>query len=91
MCIRDSDTTGEKDFEEFFTDNEELDLDRFKDIGVIKNTATFDADKLDAFSDSISSFKNSGKWRKSDILKLYFDILTDFDHKDTGKDLDGRM
>ena len=32
-----SDTTGEKDFEEFFTDNETLDMKRFENLGVIKN------------------------------------------------------
>ena len=31
-----SDTTGEKDFEEFFTDNEDLDMDRFDTVGAIK-------------------------------------------------------
>ena len=29
-----SDTTGEKDFEEFFTDNEDLDMKRFETVGV---------------------------------------------------------
>jgi UDP-N-acetylglucosamine 4,6-dehydratase len=32
-----SDTTGEKDFEEFFTENETLDMDRFQNLGIIKN------------------------------------------------------
>ncbi|MDF1877759.1 UDP-N-acetylglucosamine 4,6-dehydratase, partial [Sulfurimonas sp. SAG-AH-194-L11] len=34
-----SDTTGEKDFEEFFTENETLDMDRFQNLGIIKNEA----------------------------------------------------
>ena len=42
-----SDTTGEKDFEEFFTDKETLDMDRFKNLGVIKNEANFSSNKLD--------------------------------------------
>jgi hypothetical protein len=37
-----SDTTGEKDFEEFFTDNEDLDMERFRTIGVIKNQPDYD-------------------------------------------------
>ena len=36
-----SDTTGEKDFEEFFTDNEDLDMERFATVGVIKNQPDF--------------------------------------------------
>ena len=41
-----SDTTGEKDFEEFFTDNENLDMDRFDTVGIIKNQPDFDEGKL---------------------------------------------
>ena len=37
MFLFESDTTGEKPFEEFFTKDEILDLDKFKDIGIIKN------------------------------------------------------
>ena len=44
-----SDTTGEKDFEEFFTDNEDLDMERFETVGVIKNQPDFDEAKLDDF------------------------------------------
>jgi UDP-N-acetylglucosamine 4,6-dehydratase len=45
----DSDTTGEKDFEEFFTADESLDMNRFQSIGVIRNKPAFDADQLDHF------------------------------------------
>ena len=41
-----SDTTGEKDYELFYTDNEVLDMDRFKNLGVIKNTPKFNEVKL---------------------------------------------
>ena len=44
-----SDTSGEKHFEEFFTDKEVLDMTRFKSIGVIKNEAKFDNIKLENF------------------------------------------
>jgi FlaA1/EpsC-like NDP-sugar epimerase len=44
-----SDTTGEKDFEEFFTENETLDMDKFQNLGVIKNDLDFDATKLEKF------------------------------------------
>ena len=36
-----SDTTGEKDFEEFFTDNEDLDMKRLETVGVIRNQPEF--------------------------------------------------
>ena len=86
-----SDTTGEKDFEEFFTDNEDLDMDRFETVGVINNHPTFEESKLDAFMDGIKALRNKGTWAKDDITKLYFGLLPEFAHKETGKYLDQRM
>ena len=86
-----SDTTGEKDFEEFFTDNEDLDMERFEAVGVIKNQPDFDEAKLDDFMDGIEALRKKGAWAKDDIVKLYFGLLPEFAHKETGKYLDQRM
>jgi FlaA1/EpsC-like NDP-sugar epimerase len=86
-----SDTTGEKDFEEFFTDNEDLDMERFETVGVIKNQADFDEAKLDDFMHGIEALREKGTWAKDDIVKLYFGLLPEFAHKETGKYLDQRM
>jgi FlaA1/EpsC-like NDP-sugar epimerase len=86
-----SDTTGEKDFEEFFTDNEDLDMERFETVGVIRNQPDFDEAKLDDFIDGIEVLRAKGTWTKGDIVKLYFGLLPEFAHKETGKYLDQRM
>jgi FlaA1/EpsC-like NDP-sugar epimerase len=86
-----SDTSGEKDFEEFFTDNEVLDMDRFKNLGVIKNEADFDTNLLDNFIEVISELRNQQVWGKAPIVDLFNLMIPDFDHKETGKYLDGRM
>ena len=86
-----SDTTGEKDFEEFFTDNEVLDMDRFENLGVIKNEADFSEEKLNNFTSTISAMKEKREWKKEEIVKLFFTMLPDFGHKETGKYLDNRM
>jgi FlaA1/EpsC-like NDP-sugar epimerase len=86
-----SDTTGEKDFEEFFTDNENLDIDRFQTLGVIKNQPEFDEAKLDDFINGIEDLRKKGTWSKDNIVKLYFGLLPEFAHKETGKYLDQRM
>ena len=67
-----SDTTGEKDFEEFYTDNEILDMDRFKNLGVIKNEAIFNNSKLENFESTIRSLRNSLPWNKKDIVDQFF-------------------
>ena len=86
-----SDTTGEKDFEEFFTDNEDLDMELFETVGIIKNQPDFDETKLDDFMKGIESLREKGTWTKDDIVKLYFGLLPEFAHKETGKYLDQRM
>ena len=86
-----SDTTGEKDFEEFFTNNEILDMERFDTVGVIQNQPNFDEAKLDEFTDGIDALRMKADWTKDDIVKLYFDFLPEFAHKETGKYLDQKM
>lgn len=86
-----SDTTGEKDFEEFFTDAEDLDMERFETIGVIRNQPSFDEARLDNFMDGIEVLREKGAWTKDDIVELYLGILPAFAHKETGKYLDQRM
>ena len=86
-----SDTTGEKDVEEFFTDNEDLDMGRFDTVGVIRNQPDFDEDKLDEFMDGVRGLRAKATWSKNDLVKLYFGLLPEFSHKETGKYLDQKM
>ena len=86
-----SDTSGEKDFEEFFTENETLDLKRFKNLGIIKNKAIYDQVLLDSFLENIEALNKQTNWNKKSIVDLFHHIIPDFDHKETGKYLDERM
>lgn len=86
-----SDTTGEKDFEEFFTNEEVLDMVRFENLGIIKNELNYHNDKLELFNDTISKLKESRKWSKDDIVELFHVMIPDFGHKETGKYLDAKM
>ena len=86
-----SDTTGEKDFEEFFTANEVLDMEQFKSIGVIKNEALSDRIGIEAFQRGITDLKQRRQWTKRDLVELFNAVLPEFAHKETGKYLDERM
>lgn len=86
-----SDTTGEKDFEEFFTKSEELDLKRFKSLGIIKNDAIYSNEKLNYFEETINSLKVNKRWNKQQIVKLFYHMIPSFGHKETGKYLDNKM
>lgn len=86
-----SDTTGEKDFEEFYTGNETLDMTRFHNLGVIKNELEFDNQALDEFTQYIDGRKGSRSWTKEEIVALFCKMIPDFGHKETGKYLDAKM
>lgn len=86
-----SDTTGEKDFEEFFTDSEILDLERFESLGVIKNALDLNEEKLIHFESIINGLKQKGAWRKEEIVKLFHEMIPNFGHEEKGKYLDSKM
>jgi FlaA1/EpsC-like NDP-sugar epimerase len=86
-----SDTTGEKDFEEFFTDKEALDMARFDNLGVIKNEPLYQQELLTLFEQKIASYKQEKSWTKEQIVELFHQMIPDFGHKETGKYLDSKM
>lgn len=86
-----SDTTGEKDFEEFFTENETLDMERFKNLGVIKNDPEYDEELLELFTNKIESFSATLTWTKKEIVELFFKLIPNFEYEDKGKYLDSKM
>lgn len=87
----DSDTTGEKDFEEFFTAKETLDMERFSKLGVIKNDPLFDEEKLNQFTSFIVEKKSNFSWTKEELVEQFKLLIPDFGHKETGKYLDAKM
>jgi FlaA1/EpsC-like NDP-sugar epimerase len=86
-----SDTTGEKDFEEFYTENETLNMERFTSVGIIKNEPVFEEEKLSFFERRINEIKNSNAWKREEIVELFREMIPNFGHKETGKFLHDRM
>lgn len=86
-----SDTTGEKDFEEFYTNDEVLDLARFNNLGIIKNNLNIQSEKLNHFTEQILKMRTDGLWNKNQIVELFHEMIPNFGHKETGKYLDAKM
>jgi FlaA1/EpsC-like NDP-sugar epimerase len=86
-----SDTTGEKDAEEFFMDGEILDLDRFENFGVVKNNADYELDKIEEFQNAYKTWKSNGVWTKQEIVQAYRKIIPELNYEDKGKYLDQKM
>ena len=86
-----SDTTGEKDYEEFYTDAETIDMDAFDAIGVIKNEVAYDDSKLAHFEEEIARMKANGTWTRAEMIDLFNYMIPEFHHMETGKFLDSKM
>lgn len=86
-----SDTTGEKEIEEFYTGKDVLDMKRFDNLGIIVNNLKFNDDKLKNFEDVIIKFKSTMSWDKKSILNEFNKIIPNFKYYDNQKYLDGKM
>ncbi|WP_096026798.1 polysaccharide biosynthesis protein [Campylobacter lanienae] len=86
-----SDTTGEKDYEEFYTGDERLNLDKFESIGVIENDMDINSDRLREFELNIKDMMGNLKFDKNAILAEFMRVLPEFNHIEKGRYLDGKM
>ena len=86
-----SDTTGEKDYEEFYTDNEIVNFDRFQTLGIVKNNLLSDKKLLELLLSEIQAMKDKKKWDKNQIVDLFYKMIPNFGHKESGKYLDEKM
>lgn len=86
-----SDTTGEKDFEEFYSEEETLNFNRFNGVGVIENVRFGDFANLERFVTEIGRMRTSGVWTKEELIELFCSVVPEFSHVETGRHLDQRM
>jgi FlaA1/EpsC-like NDP-sugar epimerase len=86
-----SDTSGEKSFEEFYTSKEILDMDKFINLGVIKNAPKRNISDIDGIFTRLETLFSSKSITKSAIVEILKEYLPDFAHIEKGKHLDQRM
>ena len=86
-----SNTSGEKYFEEFYTVDEQLDVDSFSGLGVIKNTQGKSTKELMEIFSNLESAFNSESISKASVVQVLKTYLPNFDHIEKGKNLDQSM
>ncbi len=86
-----SDTSGEKLYEEFYTDSEETDNTSFSNLGIVKNAYGRELNELEAIIQNIKTFFAQDDIEKSQVVTLLKDILQNFEHIETGLSLDQKM
>lgn len=86
-----SNTSGEKAFEEFFTEKETVDMDRLQALGVVVGKALVDMEKVNVLFDELDSVFKKDIVAKEDVVEIIGRYLPNFDHMETGKSLDSKM
>jgi FlaA1/EpsC-like NDP-sugar epimerase len=88
-----SDTAGEKPFEEFYSDRDEVDWTRFSDIGVITAPSLTDDGRarLATFLDTIEALRAKGDWSKPVLVEAIRDACPELAHADSDRFLDEKM
>ena len=87
----DTDTTGEKAFEEFFVDGEDVDLDRYANLGVIRRQAPADPGPARRFLAFAEKAKNDAQVTKADYVRALQTLVPTLRHQETGRNLDQKM
>jgi len=86
-----TDTSGEKPFEEFYTDKEAIDNDRFINLGVVKNSLKRDSSEIDVIFTRLRQLFASHSITKAEVVDILKTWLPDFEHIEKGKGLDSKM
>jgi FlaA1/EpsC-like NDP-sugar epimerase len=86
-----SDTTGEKEFEEFFGQDEKVDLRRFHRVGVVRQRNEMDGAALDYFLAFARTAKSDARVQKADYVRQIAKVVPSLHHQEMGKNLDQKM
>jgi len=86
-----NDTSGEKSFEEFYTEKDILNLDKFEDIGITYLNYQYNDKKLFYFLKEIEKLRRKSIYDKNEIIKLFNNVLPEFNHIEKNKSLDDKM
>ena len=86
-----SDTSGEKSYEEFVTETETADMNRFSSLGVITGKQIPDTNRIKILFNNLNQVFESGEATKEEVVEVMRNYLPNFEHIETGKSLDSKM
>lgn len=86
-----SDTTGEKAYEEFYVPGEQLNMERFRSLGVIEETAKRPLEEIDRFFHEVEQIFSAPGFTKEEVVQAIKRFIPNFEHEEKGKNLDQKM
>lgn len=86
-----SDTSGEKEYEEFYTEKENVDFFRLRALGVITGKTIPDKEKVSVLFKELNASFEKKETTKEEVVSILKAYLPNFEHIETGKSLDSKM
>ena len=86
-----SDTTGEKAYEEFYVQGEKVDMECFQSLGVVEQTARHDLNEVNRFFEKLEAIFAKDDFTKVQVVEAIKEFIPNFEHEEKGKNLDQKM
>jgi hypothetical protein len=86
-----SETTGEKAYEEFYVLGENIDMQRFISLGVVNQSTRHDLDEMNNFFDKLETIFRKDDFTKAEVVDAIKEFLPNFQHEEKGVNLDQKM
>jgi FlaA1/EpsC-like NDP-sugar epimerase len=86
-----TDTSGEKLYEEFYTDDEKYTLSKFNMLGFIEKQSLYSIDQMSEIIRDLNVLLANYQTTKKDILDWLKKYIPEFHHVETGLNLDKKM
>lgn len=86
-----SDTTGEKAYEEFYVNDEKVNMNRFLSLGVVEKTTRRSMQEVNNFFRELESIFQKNDFTKIEVVKSIKKFIPNFEHEEKGKNLDQKM
>ena len=86
-----SDTTGEKAYEEFYVPGEKVNMDRFSALGVVEQTTRRNMTEVNDFFSELEGIFQKDDFTKAEVVTAIKSFIPNFEHEEKGKNLDQKM
>ena len=86
-----SDTTGEKSYEEFYIPGEKINMERFLALGVVEETSRRSMPEIEEFFLELEDIFASTEFTKVQVVESIKRFIPNFEHEEKGKNLDQKM
>ena len=86
-----TETSGEKLYEEFYSNEDKIDMDSYNSIGIVTNTTKPTYQEINLIIKELNNLFEKSHYNKSDIIEILNNYLPGFNHIETGQKLDDKM